>query len=138
LGLWKPNSKNGALLDGPVVFDANGKIISSGHIILQKNGEFNIGGSWMDEGSWSDGHPDFMWIPYAVAKPTEFANPHVDIEWIKKHILSGGVHDPTVTPIPVPNAPPLTPPRTEPPVEAQNWSTLTLEMWTDHRYGRCK
>lgn len=104
-------------LDAPVVFGPDGKIASSGNIIVTRENDLHVGGVWKNGGVYSDGHPDYMWIPYSVVKPTEYANPHVDIEWLKKHILSGGVDDPTASPRPpepAPNPEPSPSPRPSP------------------------
>lgn len=87
-------------LDGPVVFDSSGtKILKSGNIVVSRKGSELIGGAWRNGGGYmNDAHPDYMWIPYSVLKPTEYANNQVDIDWIRKHILSGGVDDPSVRP----------------------------------------
>ncbi len=93
-------------LDGPVVFGSDGKITSSGNVIVSRQGEYLVGGTWLgDATSMSDGHPDYIWVPYSLLKPTEFSNPELDIDWIKAHILSGGVDDSSVSPRPVDPAP---------------------------------
>ncbi len=91
-------------LDGPVVFDSSGKIASSGDIVVTRQGEFASGGAWrMGDGYYVDAWPDYMWIPYALVKPTDpeqdYVNPEIDFSWLKTHILvPGGADDLTVDP----------------------------------------
>jgi hypothetical protein len=104
-------------LDGPVVFDANGKITSSGNVIVTRhprNNNFVVGGQWLNGSIYSDGHPDYIWVPTSIPRITEEttptgeineeANPYVDIDWVAKYILTG-TDDPSMTPVPVPTAP---------------------------------
>ncbi len=95
-------------LDGPVVFGSNGKISSSGDVIVTRKGEYFVGGAWkVEEGyAYADGWPDYMWIPYSVIKPTEYANNQIDIEWLRQHVLvPGGRDDPNASPRPIDPAP---------------------------------
>jgi len=93
-------------LDGPVVFDEAGKVKSSGNLIVTRQGDSFYGGTWMmGEGFSSEFWPDYMWVPYSILKPTDYANNQIDIQWIKDHILSGGVDDPSVHPSPIATAP---------------------------------
>jgi hypothetical protein len=90
-------------LDGPVVFGADGKMTSSGNVIVtrQPGTPYFVSGAWrMGDGFYSsEGWPDYMWIPYSIQKPTDYANLDIDIDWIKAHILPpGGVDDTTVQP----------------------------------------
>jgi hypothetical protein len=96
-------------LDGPVVFDAAGKVQSSGNIVVTREGDHLVGGVWRTDNG-SESWPDYMWVPYSIVKPTDpdqdYANPDVDIDWIKAHILvPGGADDPSVSPSPVDPAP---------------------------------
>jgi hypothetical protein len=100
-------------LDGPVEFDSSGKIIKSGDIVIARDGEFLVGGKWLG-GRTNQGHPDYMWVPYSILKPdpqaeVKHANVYVDIDWIRRHILSGGVDDDSVNPAPVRTAPEASP-----------------------------
>lgn len=104
-------------LDAPVVFGAGGKIVSSGNVIVTRQGDYFAGGAWrVGEGYFAEAWPDYMWVPYSivrVATPEEnpnseddYANPYIDINWIKKHILiPNGADDPSVEPRPVEPAP---------------------------------
>jgi hypothetical protein len=93
-------------LDGPVVFGDDGKIKSSGNLIVTRQGDSFYGGTWMmGEGFSSEFWPDYMWVPYSVLPPTDYANNQIDIQWIRDHILSGGTDDPSVHPSPVASAP---------------------------------
>jgi hypothetical protein len=100
-------------LDGPVTFGSDGKITSSGDVVVTHDGDFFAGGAWKMGYHNVDGNPDYMWIPYAYIKPEptdDYANPNIDIEWIKDHLLvPGGKDDPTVHPGPIATAPPATP-----------------------------
>jgi hypothetical protein len=100
-------------LDGPVEFDSSGKIVKSGDIVIARDGEFLVGGRWTSRNT-TQGHPDYMWVPYSILKPdpqseVKHANVYIDIDWIRRHILSGGVNDDTVNPAPVRTAPAATP-----------------------------
>ncbi len=108
-------------LDGPVEFGSDGKVKSSGDVIVTRQGDYLVGGAWkMGDSYYADAWPDYMWVAYSVQKPTDYANPYVDIEWIKKHLLvPGGADDPSVRPAPVEPAPrpsphPTTSPSTRP------------------------
>ncbi len=91
-------------LDGPVQFGADGKITSSGDVIVTKKNDSYIGGTWMmGEGYLVDAWPDYMWVPYNLTKPfdpeEDYVNPHVETEWLQAHLLTpNGADDPTVTP----------------------------------------
>lgn len=91
-------------LDGPVVFEGS-RLKSSGNVLMVRQGEYLVGGAWKNGGYGSNTHPDYMWVPFSLLKPTTYSNPQLDMDWISKHILSGGVDDPSVTPVPVPTAP---------------------------------
>ncbi|OFZ20552.1 MAG: hypothetical protein A2X94_11025 [Bdellovibrionales bacterium GWB1_55_8] len=111
-------------VDAPVTFDANGKVQSSGDVIVSREGDYFAGGAWrMGEGYYNDAWPDYMWVPYSVTKPTDYANVDVDIEWIRKHLLvPGGLDDPTASPRPVNPAPsPQPTPSTFPSGWPTNW-----------------
>ena len=79
-------------------------------MILRKDRTL-IGGEWrIGEGLIVDGWPDYMWVPYQLTPPTDpeqdYANPEIDLQWIKSHLLApGGADDPEVTPTPVEPAP---------------------------------
>src|SRR5262249_22770095 len=83
---------------------------SSGNVVVtRKPGtDYFVGGAWrMGEGFYSsEGWPDYMWIPYSILKPSDYANKDVDIDWIRDHILPpGGADDPTATSGPPPPSP---------------------------------
>jgi hypothetical protein len=91
-------------LDGPVVFGPDGRMTSSGNLIVTRQGDNIVGGAWKNGYAYSDGHPDYMWIPYSFIRQDEtdhgqeqYANPYVDINWIENHLLNG-VDDSTARP----------------------------------------
>jgi hypothetical protein len=89
-------------VDAPVVFDSQGKIVSSGNVIVTRKENALVGGAWKTDNG-ADSWPDYMWVPYALVKPTnpdeDYVNPEIDIDWIKAHILvPGGADDPSATP----------------------------------------
>ncbi|HAR41465.1 MAG TPA: hypothetical protein DCS07_02345, partial [Bdellovibrionales bacterium] len=117
-------------LDGPVVFGPDGKVQSSGNLIVTRQGDFFVGGAWkMGDGAYSDAWPDYMWVPYSVLKPTEYANPWLDMDWIRKHLLvPGGADDPSVNARPVEPAPSVRPsPSSSPSGSPNPWPFPT---WT--------
>ncbi|MBC7693267.1 MAG: hypothetical protein H7222_16000 [Methylotenera sp.] len=104
-------------LDGPAVFDASGKLVSSGNVIVTRhprNNTFVVGGQWMNGYLNSEQHPDYIWVPTSIPQITleagplgeinEDANPWVDVEWITKYLLPGK-DDPSAHPVPIPTAP---------------------------------
>ena len=102
-------------LDGPVEFGPDGKIQSSGDVVVTRKGDFFVGGAWrMGEGYFAEAWPDYMWVPYSIIKaqaPEEnpesqddYVNPHIDIDWLKKYLLTG-TDDPQAQPHPVEPAP---------------------------------
>lgn len=98
-------------VDAPIVFGPDGKIQSSGNVVVTRQGDYHIGGAWrIGDGYFADGWPDYMWVPYSVVKPTDpeqdYANAHVDVDWVKKHLLvAGGADDTSVNPRPIEPAP---------------------------------
>jgi hypothetical protein len=108
-------------LDGPVVFDSNGKITSSGNVVVARhpNGVNFVGGTWYDDRTvpyqgMDHTHPDFMWVPYSLmdARDPELnnpsdpdANPFIDYSWIVGHFVNGAPDDPGVHPSPIPSVP---------------------------------
>lgn len=102
-------------LDGPVVFDESGRIVSSGDVVIAREGNRLVGGEWRNgEGYLSDAHPDYLWIPFSVLKPNEvepYANPHVDVDWLRKYLLTGtddpGTPGGPIAPAPLPDPSPI-------------------------------
>jgi len=94
-------------LDGPIVFDGE-QMRSSGDVVVTRQGEYFVGGAWKNGAYSATSHPDFMWIPYSLLKPTTYANPEIDIEWVKKHVM-GHQDDPSAVAVPVVPAPSPTP-----------------------------
>jgi hypothetical protein len=85
-------------LDGPVVFDANGKITSSGNVIVTHEDRFYVGGEWLGAANnYGEGHPNLVWIPFSfldASNPTlnppsdATSNPYVDHNWLVKHLIN--------------------------------------------------
>ncbi|NDD92297.1 hypothetical protein EBZ37_09455 [bacterium] len=105
-------------LDGPVVFDSSGALMSSGDVVVARDGDFLIGGRWFDGNMGNQAHPDYMWVPYSILRPDprsdeKHANVYVDMDWVRRHILSGGVDDTSVTPAPI-RVPPVPIPTSSP------------------------
>jgi hypothetical protein len=110
-------------LDGPVVFGADGKVASSGNLIVTRhpqNPDRAVGGAWRT-GENSDAWPDYMWVPHSVFTRDSdapindpYANPFVDIRWLTTYMLKGQT-DPSATPQPVDTAPEPEPTRTATP-----------------------
>ena len=97
-------------LDGPVVFDASGRITQSGDVLVVREGNWLMGGAWRNgNGLLVDAHPDYMWVPFTVLKPDPraeepYANIHVDVDWLNTFMVSG-VDDPSASPSPLVPAP---------------------------------
>jgi hypothetical protein len=130
-------------LDGPVVFDASGHITSSGDVVVTHDGQYFAGGAWKMGYHNVDANPDYMWIPYSYIKPDpndDYANPYVDPEWIKAHLLvPGGADDPSAHPTSIATAPAPNPsghptphPTTNP--DPQPWPTTIPDPqpWPTH------
>jgi hypothetical protein len=112
-------------LDAPLVFNDQGRIVSSGNVIVTRiDDKHHIGGAWKMEEflgqpgyDWEHLWPDYMWVPYQLQYAKDFpdnekegyANPYIDIDWIKEHLLvPGGKNDADYNgkPCPIPSAPP--------------------------------
>lgn len=96
-------------VDAPIVFGADGKIVSSGNVIVTREGDFHVGGKWQGS-DFADGWPDYMWVPYSIVPPfdpsEDYVNIHVEIEWLRRHVLvPGGADDSSVNPAPIAPAP---------------------------------
>lgn len=73
-------------VDRPLAFDANGKLVSSGNIVLTNNG---VGGQWKNgtgREALLDTHPDFIWIPLSYKRSSGYKNPRLSDGWIEKNI----------------------------------------------------
>lgn len=123
-------------LDGPIVWGADGKIASSGDVVVTHEGEFYAGGAWKMGQYNPNGNPDYMWVPYSFVKPDpndDYGNPYIDVDWVKAHLLvPGGKDDPTFTPVPVETAPtprPSASPSSSPRPTPTSTSTSTPTPW---------
>lgn len=127
-------------LDGPIVWEGD-RMITSGDVIVTRkpDGEYGehvfeggkyigIRNSWdgenwreaTPEACFSNCWPDFMWVPFQVLDKSEYAdygievgdvNPNIDIEWVKKYLLTAG--DKT-DPAGIPNPKPAPAPKPKP------------------------
>lgn len=73
-------------VDAPLKFDSNGKLVSSGDIIITRNG---TGGRWKNGTSrevLKNSHPDFIWIPLSYARPSGSKNPYINDDWVKANL----------------------------------------------------
>lgn len=125
-------------LDAPVVFGPDGKIKSAGNVIVTRQGDYFAGGAWrMGDGAFAEAWPDYMWVPYSVVKvatPEEdpdsdedYANPYIDIDWLRKHILvPNGMDDPSVDPRPVEPAPIPSASPSRPPIPSPSSAPLPV------------
>lgn len=67
-----------AWLDAPSVFDAAGRLIRSGDLILVEEQGVAIGGAWRNSGLASlDSHPDYLWVPLRFRPSSGYSNPAV-------------------------------------------------------------
>lgn len=108
-------------LDGPVEFDAQGKVTRSGDIVVARENGLVAGGRWLGPQT-TQGHPDYMWVPYSMIVPDPNdddpdSNIHVDIRWIQRHII-GRTDDLSVKPVPVSAAPEIRPTASPSPVQS--------------------
>lgn len=65
--------------DAPAKFDNNGNLVSAGKIVVSHQGEIAYGGAWrMSDSDILNSHPDYLWAPYSLATPGQYANPGID------------------------------------------------------------
>jgi hypothetical protein len=89
-------------LDGPVVFDKHGKIVSSGDVIQTQDGTYVVGGVWHMGSGNVEAQPDTMYVPHGCVKSRGDSNPEVDLGWIQKHLLTPSrANGPSVEPAPI-------------------------------------
>lgn len=70
-------------LDGPVKFARDGQMLSSGNVILAKNGQTVTGGAWKGmSDDVMDSHPDYLWAPHRVGEAKNYSNPAIDATWV--------------------------------------------------------
>ncbi|MGZ6331374.1 MAG: hypothetical protein ACXWPM_00865 [Bdellovibrionota bacterium] len=76
--------------DAPVRFGPDGKLLSSGNVILTHQGSTVYGGAWkMGSSDLLDSHPDFIWFPHSIAPADPahtYANPRLDRAWILQNL----------------------------------------------------
>lgn len=76
-------------VDAPLEFDSKGRLVSSGDIVLTRNG---TGGRWKNGTTYEalvDSHPDFLWLPLSYARSTGYKNPRLNDAWVNKHLSEG-------------------------------------------------
>jgi hypothetical protein len=109
-----------------VAFDSSGRVTSAGNIVVTRvpgASDGVIGGNWR-HGRSSEGHPDYLWVPFSILNPADpnqnnptdtYANPQVDLDWVRRHILTGIVDTTSPPSSSVPDAPEPRPTRSPSP-----------------------
>jgi hypothetical protein len=70
--------------DAPAQFDGEGKLASAGKVVLARQGNTVYGGAWqMGDNDLLNSHPDYVWAPYSLATPGQYANPGIDAQRVK-------------------------------------------------------
>ncbi len=70
--------------DAPAQFDSSGNLISAGKIVVTHQGNVAYGGAWRMSGSdILNSHPDYLWVPYSLAPPGEYANPAIEANLVQ-------------------------------------------------------
>jgi len=73
-------------IDAPLRFSDSGKLLSSGNIIITRDGS---GGAWKNGTTPQvlvNTHPDFMWIPISYSASRGSKNPRINDAWIRENI----------------------------------------------------
>lgn len=81
-------------LDGPLVFDVSGKLVSSGNVVQLTYGKSVDGGYWTPDtaaGELIHSHPDTMFIPTALGTPAsgspgQHRNPRLSGSWVSENL----------------------------------------------------
>lgn len=76
-------------LDGPVTFDASGRVVSSGNIMATREDDRYVGGFWKNSFSgegMNNAHPDYMWTPFAIQGSSGYKNERIDDRFVKEKI----------------------------------------------------
>jgi hypothetical protein len=77
-------------LDGPVTFDDQGHVQSSGEVLVfrdKKSGRI-YGGDWrMGDQPGDHAWPDYLWVPRAISASSGYANPEIDLGWIRAQLF---------------------------------------------------
>jgi hypothetical protein len=78
-------------LDAPIQFDENGKVASSGNVVLNRSGQTVEGGAWINGETTPalnpmESHPDYLWVVHSLAPATGFANPLLDQGWVTHNL----------------------------------------------------
>jgi hypothetical protein len=70
--------------DAPAQFDESGNLVSAGKVVLGHQNGIVYGGAWQMGGvNILDSHPDYLWAPYSLATPGQYANPEIDANIVK-------------------------------------------------------
>jgi hypothetical protein len=70
--------------DAPAQFDVSGRLINAGKIVVAHQGNIAYGGAWRMSGSdLLNSHPDYLWAPYSLATPGQYANPEIDARQVQ-------------------------------------------------------
>jgi hypothetical protein len=70
--------------DAPAQFDDSGNLVNAGKVVLTHEGNVVYGGAWQMGGSdVLNSHPDYLWAPYSLATPGQYANPGIDSQRVK-------------------------------------------------------
>ena len=80
-------------LDGPLVFDVSGKLVSSGNVVQLAYGTSVDGGYWTPDASAGElihAHPDTMFIPQALGPAGNSRNPRLDVSWVAEKLARPG------------------------------------------------
>ena len=76
-------------LDGPVQFNSAGAVVSSGDVVLARQGEYVTGGAWRNTDlELTNSHPDYLWIPHSLAPSSGFSNPKIDSGWVSHYLVN--------------------------------------------------
>lgn len=80
-----------AWLDGPLRFNEEGSLVSSGNVILSRSGSAVLGGAWRNTGlEFADSHPDYLWVATDFAASSGFSNPHLDHSFVRSRLATSG------------------------------------------------
>ncbi|MBI3554853.1 MAG: hypothetical protein HY074_01155 [Deltaproteobacteria bacterium] len=76
-------------LDAPAEFDAQGKLVRSGDILITRRNDVYVGGAWkngINPALLAHTHPDYMWVPFSQQRSSGYKNPRIDDQWVRANI----------------------------------------------------